>query len=97
MPSPVTASPGDVFAYGNEHGLIRRDSCAGQGQLLLGAQPLRAKGQPGSAGAGPGELCAGAHGCSGLPLPVSLDSPGNCCVSLLHIYSLSEPAFLACQ
>lgn len=58
MPLLAAASPGDVFAYGNEHGLIRRDRCAGQGQLCA----LCAEGQPGSAGAGPGELCAGAHG-----------------------------------
>lgn len=86
-PYPAAASPGDVFAYGNEHGVIGRDSCPGQGQLPAGAQPLRAEGQLGSTGAGP-ELCAGAHGCDGCPLPGWLCSHGclgNCCVSLLLI------------
>jgi len=32
MPLPAAASPGDEFAYGNQHGLIGRDGCAGRGR-----------------------------------------------------------------
>lgn len=39
VPLSATASPGGVFGYGNECGLIGRDNHEGQGQLLVWAQP----------------------------------------------------------
>lgn len=86
MPLSAAASPGEIFGYGNERGLIARESHAGQGRLLLGAELPGAGGHLGRAAAGLGQLSTGARGCeTSLPLGFlcSRHCLGNCCLLLL--------------
>lgn len=78
MPLSAAASPGEVFGYGNEHGLIARDSHAGQGQLLVGVELPCAGGHLGRAAAGLGQLSTGARGCETSP-PLGWEIAVSCC------------------